>query len=205
MNTVTARAGFVENLNGPLSACRRRLTSFSSAAAVLGNVPYGVAFPTSPAAVTATTIVSLCTSMPMNRVGCSMTLSPVPEAPRQPIRRDPRSLHMTRQGHPFRAAAQGIGGGGRAEVQPSTNGWLQGCGSRAEPWPYLLLLSRTHYPPLPWARNGHEVYSTLAITTALTMRMVFGLGLRQTEGLIGSIIGLLGLELAVPDHSTLSR
>src|ERR1700722_16614392 len=120
MNTVTARAGFVENLNGPLSACRRRLTSFSSAAAVLGNVPYGVAFPTSPAAVTATTIVSLCTSMPMNRVGCSMTLSPVPEAPRQPIRRDPRSLHMTRQGHPFRAAAQGIGGGGR-EGQGATN------------------------------------------------------------------------------------
>ena len=37
------------------------------------------------------------------------------------------------------------------------------------------------------------------------MRMVFGLGLRQTDGLIGSIIGLLGLELAVPDHSTLSR
>jgi hypothetical protein len=37
------------------------------------------------------------------------------------------------------------------------------------------------------------------------MRMVFGLGLRQTEGLIGSIMGLLGLDLAVPDHSTLSR
>jgi len=31
------------------------------------------------------------------------------------------------------------------------------------------------------------------------------LALRQTEGLIGSIIGLLGLDLAVPDHSTLSR
>ena len=29
--------------------------------------------------------------------------------------------------------------------------------------------------------------------------------LRQTEGLIGSVIGLLGLDLAVPDHSTLSR
>src|ERR671939_109608 len=28
---------------------------------------------------------------------------------------------------------------------------------------------------------------------------------RQTEGLIGSIMHLLGLELAVPDHSTLSR
>jgi hypothetical protein len=31
------------------------------------------------------------------------------------------------------------------------------------------------------------------------------LALRQTEGLIGSIINLLGLTLAVPDHSTLSR
>jgi hypothetical protein len=28
--------------------------------------------------------------------------------------------------------------------------------------------------------------------------------LRQTEGLIGSIIALLGLDLAVPDHTTLS-
>jgi hypothetical protein len=41
--------------------------------------------------------------------------------------------------------------------------------------------------------------------TGLTLRAVFRLALRQTEGLIGSIIGLLGLDLAVPDHSTLSR
>ncbi len=34
---------------------------------------------------------------------------------------------------------------------------------------------------------------------------MFHLVLRQTESLIGSIIGLLGLELRVPDHSTLSR
>ena len=53
--------------------------------------------------------------------------------------------------------------------------------------------------------GGQSHYSALAITTALTMRMVFGLELRQSEGMIGSIIGLLGLELAVPDHSTLSR
>ena len=37
------------------------------------------------------------------------------------------------------------------------------------------------------------------------MRTVFGLALRQTEGLIGSVVALLGLALAVPDHSTLSR
>ena len=43
------------------------------------------------------------------------------------------------------------------------------------------------------------------IATALTLRAVFRLALRQTEGLVASIIGLLGLDLAVPDHSTLSR
>jgi hypothetical protein len=45
----------------------------------------------------------------------------------------------------------------------------------------------------------------LAIQTALTLRAVFRFALRQTEGLLGSILQLLGLDLAVPDHSTLSR
>jgi hypothetical protein len=54
-------------------------------------------------------------------------------------------------------------------------------------------------------RGGQPWYSPLAILTALTLRAVFRLGLRQTEGLIGSILHLLGLELAVPDHTTLSR
>jgi hypothetical protein len=55
------------------------------------------------------------------------------------------------------------------------------------------------------ARGGQPHYSALAIRTALTLRTVFRLALRQTEGLIGSILRLLGLDLAVPDHSTLSR
>jgi hypothetical protein len=54
-------------------------------------------------------------------------------------------------------------------------------------------------------RGGQPHYSALAIRTALTLRAVFRLALRQTEGLIGSILRLLGLDLAVPDHSTLSR
>jgi hypothetical protein len=54
-------------------------------------------------------------------------------------------------------------------------------------------------------RGGQAHYSALAIKTALTLRAVFRLALRQTEGLIGSILQLLGLDLAVPDHSTLSR
>src|SRR5918997_4316047 len=54
-------------------------------------------------------------------------------------------------------------------------------------------------------RGGQPWYSPLAILTALTLRAVFRLALRQTEGLIGSILHLLGLDLAVPDHTTLSR
>src|ERR1700722_16519490 len=54
-------------------------------------------------------------------------------------------------------------------------------------------------------RGGQPWYSPSAILTALTLRAVFRLALRQTEGLIGSAVNLLGLTLAVPDHSTLSR
>jgi hypothetical protein len=55
------------------------------------------------------------------------------------------------------------------------------------------------------SRGGRPHYSAVAIATALTLRAVFRLALRQTEGLIGSVLRLLGLDLAVPDHSTLSR
>src|SRR3954471_4791148 len=54
-------------------------------------------------------------------------------------------------------------------------------------------------------RGGQPRYSSLAIETALTLKAVLRLALRQTEGLIGSILQLLDLDLAVPDHSTLSR
>ena len=55
------------------------------------------------------------------------------------------------------------------------------------------------------SRGGQPSYSDLAITTALTLRAVFRLALRQTEGLISSLLQLLDLDLPVPDHSTLSR
>jgi len=54
-------------------------------------------------------------------------------------------------------------------------------------------------------RGGQPHCSALAIATGLTLRAAFRLALRQTEGLIGSIIRLLGLDLATHDHSTLSR
>ena len=54
-------------------------------------------------------------------------------------------------------------------------------------------------------RGSQPWYSELAILTALTLRAVFRLAYRQTEGLIGSLMRLLGLALPVPDHPTLSR
>ena len=55
------------------------------------------------------------------------------------------------------------------------------------------------------AGGGQPRYSALAIATALTVRAVFRLAPRQTEGLIASVLRPLGLDLPVPDHSTLSR
>ena len=53
--------------------------------------------------------------------------------------------------------------------------------------------------------GGQRRYSDLAIVTALTLRTVFHLPLRQTEGFIASLIGLMGPSLKAPDHTTLSR
>ena len=43
------------------------------------------------------------------------------------------------------------------------------------------------------------------IELVLTLRLVFHLALRQAEGFVGSVLWLLGLELSIPDHTTLSR
>jgi hypothetical protein len=42
-------------------------------------------------------------------------------------------------------------------------------------------------------------------STASTLRVVFGLPLRQTEGFLDSLLSLMGLDLKAPDHTTLSR
>jgi len=54
-------------------------------------------------------------------------------------------------------------------------------------------------------RGGQRRYSDVAIETALTMRLVFNLPLRQAEGFLRSLLDLMGLGLDVPDHTTLSR
>jgi len=54
-------------------------------------------------------------------------------------------------------------------------------------------------------RGGQRKFSDLAIETALTLRLVFHLPLRQTEGFVRSLLPLLDVDLEVPDHTTLSR
>lgn len=59
--------------------------------------------------------------------------------------------------------------------------------------------------PRRTSRGGQPKYSDLAITLCLTLRIVYGLALRQTQGLIRSVAALMEYDIAVPDFSTLSR
>ena len=54
-------------------------------------------------------------------------------------------------------------------------------------------------------RGAPPKYSDLAIETALTLRLLFHLPLRQAEGFLTSLFHLMGLDLRSPDHTTLSR
>ena len=60
--------------------------------------------------------------------------------------------------------------------------------------------------PAPSGRPGApKTFSDCAIETALTLRLVFRLPLRQAEGFLRSVLSLMGVDLAAPDHTTLSR
>ena len=60
--------------------------------------------------------------------------------------------------------------------------------------------------PAPSGRpGGQQRLSDLAIETALLLRPVFRLPLRQTEGFLRSVLAFMRADLDAPDHSTLSR
>jgi len=48
-------------------------------------------------------------------------------------------------------------------------------------------------------------FSDCATETVLTLRLVFRLPLRQTEGFLRSVLSLMGVDLEAHDHTTLSR
>ena len=53
-------------------------------------------------------------------------------------------------------------------------------------------------------RGGQRRYSNLAIETALTLRLIYHLPLRQAEGFLHALFGIMRLDLSVPDYTTLS-
>ena len=58
----------------------------------------------------------------------------------------------------------------------------------------------------PTGRRGRQqTYSDAAIQTCLSMKVLFGMALRQTTGFVESLLRLVGLNWTVPDFSTLSR
>jgi hypothetical protein len=52
-------------------------------------------------------------------------------------------------------------------------------------------------PPRTGRRGRPQAYADLAVETGLMLRLAFARPWRQTEGLLRSIMGLLGLELGV--------
>jgi len=57
----------------------------------------------------------------------------------------------------------------------------------------------------PKQRGAQYVYTDAAIKCGLTLRAVYHLALRATQGLAQSLVALLEVSLPVPDYSTLSR
>jgi IS5 family transposase len=55
------------------------------------------------------------------------------------------------------------------------------------------------------ARGGQRRYSDLAIQTALTLRLIYHLPLRQAEGFVNSLFAVMDLDLFSPNYTTLSR
>ena len=60
-------------------------------------------------------------------------------------------------------------------------------------------------PAASGGRGGQRKFSDHAIETALMLRLVFKLPLRQAEGFLRSILSLMDIDLEAPDHTTLSR
>jgi hypothetical protein len=54
-------------------------------------------------------------------------------------------------------------------------------------------------------RGRQQTYSNTAIQTCRTMKVLFGMALRQTTGFVESWLRLVGLDWSAPDFSTLSR
>ena len=62
------------------------------------------------------------------------------------------------------------------------------------------------WTPAPSGKRGlQQQFSNAAIQACLTLKVLFGMPLRQTTGFVQSLLRLVGLDWATPDFSTLWR
>src|SRR3712207_6979257 len=61
------------------------------------------------------------------------------------------------------------------------------------------------HPPRTGRRGRSPHYADIAIETGHLLRLAFGRPWRQTEGLLRSLVTLLGVGVGIPDHTTVSR
>ena len=66
-------------------------------------------------------------------------------------------------------------------------------------------ISKIWYAKRSLEQGCQQVYSDRAIETLNTLRFVFGLNLRSTEGFVGSLVKLMGLNIKIPNYTTLCR
>lgn len=59
--------------------------------------------------------------------------------------------------------------------------------------------------PRDWGPGRPAVFSDAAIQVCLTIKVLFKLPLRQTTGMVASLLKMAGLDWAVPDYKTLCR
>jgi hypothetical protein len=60
-------------------------------------------------------------------------------------------------------------------------------------------------PPPSGTRGRQQNFSDAAIQACLTLKVLFGLALRQATGFVQSLLQRIGLDWGVPDFSTLCR
>ena len=64
----------------------------------------------------------------------------------------------------------------------------------------------TDWRARPTGKRGRQPrYSDAAIQACLTIKVLFGLPLRQTTGFVQSLLKFAGLDWPVPDYSTLCK
>ncbi len=96
----------------------------------------------------------------------------------------------------------------RKRTQYKTTNWAQYNAALKRRGSLLVWID----PTMQWyanAANGRagrdQIFSDAAIQCCLTLKCLFQLPLRQTIGLVGSLLKLAKLDWRVPDYSTLSR